>query len=799
MSQAPARVEVAARIAQLEAELASARAKLAQSEQRRAQATQPAPAAPRRLAMSELLLRQAEHIAGLGVWSWDPASDQVQWSDGMYALFGVPLHVTPTAELYFSSIHPDDRERVRRGATITLGSDKPANADYRLLRADGSVRHVTMRVEPMRSPDGPVVAFIGTVLDISERVQTELALRESEARWRSIAINPFHFVSIVDRQGVFQWVNYATPPLHEKDLVGKASVFDFLRAEDHAAARAALARAFEQQAPAYYDAYSPFFERWYSTAVGPLVRDGTVVAASTHSRDITDAKRAEVELRKRERMLAEAQRIAGVGSWVWDKASGKLQWSDEMYRICGVAPEVEPTDALYYSLVHPDDRERARAAAARALQTRVSNAREHRILRASDQSVRHVLVASEVTTGDDGEITGSLGTTLDVTERRTLEAQLLHSMKLEAVGRLAGGVAHDFNNVLTVIMGNVSVVERALGERSESREHLQEIRAAAQRASGLTRQLLAFARKQIIAPEALSPNAIIENLVRLLRPVLGEDIQLSLQLAGDVWPVLIDRGQFEQLLLNLAVNARDAMPRGGALSIETRNAQAHERRLHPELEPGSYVCVQVRDTGHGIPRELLQQVFEPFFTTKGAGQGTGLGLAQCHGIVKQHGGHIWVTSEPGAGATFTIHLPRAQSAPKPALASSEPPARRHGSETVLLVEDEAMVRKLCVDALGELGYQVLPAGSAAEALRVAADHSGPIDLLLTDLVLPDQRGNEVAAALAARSPSPRVLYMSGYAEGSIAQAGVLQAGARFLHKPYTLQALAAAVRKALDE
>ncbi|CAN90746.1 MULTISPECIES: ATP-binding protein [Sorangium] len=515
--------------------------------------------------------------------------------------------------------------------------------------------------------------------------------------------------------------------------------------------------------------------------------------------DLTERRRAEQELRRSERMLKEAQRIAHVGSWSYDIASRTIRWSEELYHILGVDPSVRPTFELFAGLIHPEDRHRVFGGAETASPLGIASPVECRVVRPSSGELRHVQMAAQLVTDDAGTITGLVGTSLDITERRRLEEQLLHSQKLEAIGRLAGGVAHDFNNMLTAIFGHRELAVRKVPAASPVAEHLTQIGTAAERAAALTRQLLAFARKQLIQPTVVDPNALILGVEPLLRPLVGEDVELVVLPGSQIWPIHIDRGQFEQLLMNLAVNARDAMPGGGRLVIETANRAlgAGDGGWGPEIEPGDYVELTVTDTGQGIDDAVQKYVFEPFFTTKEPGKGSGLGLATCHGIVKQHGGHIGFASAPGQGTRFTICFPRVRGVP------SEQPARATaaavgGVETVLVVEDEAQVRELCVAALRSFGYSVLAARSGKEAIALAAAYPGPIHLLVSDVVLPDARGPALSAMLArARAPLP-VLYASGYTEDALLQTDLLDGVAHFLAKPYTPTQLAKAVRAVLD-
>jgi CheY-like chemotaxis protein len=370
---------------------------------------------------------------------------------------------------------------------------------------------------------------------------------------------------------------------------------------------------------------------------------------------------------------------------------------------------------------------------------------------------------------------------------------------MEAVGRLAGGVAHDFNNLLTAILGNTELLLDSLGPTHPAREDGEEVIRAAHRAADLTRQLLTFSRQQVIAPRVLDINGVVANLDKMLRRLIGEDIELKTALAPDAGAVRADPGQLEQVILNLVVNGRDAMPRGGKLTIETANvALAEADAWELSAPPGSYVMVAVSDTGVGIDPAIRAHLFEPFFTTKGPGKGTGLGLATVYGVVKQSGGFIWVYSEPDQGATFKIYLPRveeAPDAPAPAPAARE---TRHGTETVLLVEDDAMVRSFARRALEARGYAVLPASGGPDALSLVEGHAGPIHLLVTDVVLPSMSGRELARRLDAARPGLRVLYTSGYTDEAIVHHGVLEPGIAFLQKPFTGDALADKVREVLD-
>jgi CheY-like chemotaxis protein len=370
---------------------------------------------------------------------------------------------------------------------------------------------------------------------------------------------------------------------------------------------------------------------------------------------------------------------------------------------------------------------------------------------------------------------------------------------MEAVGRLAGGIAHDFNNLLNVIMGYASLLTRRVSAGADA-SRLAQIVKAAERAAGLTRQLLAFSRKQVLEPRVLDLDTVVGELGGMLRRLIGEDVELVLQPGAGLWPVKADPGQLEQVVMNLAVNARDAMPQGGTLTISTANVEVdpEEAWRHPTVAAGRYVVLTVRDNGCGMDQEVQSHIFEPFFSTKEKGKGTGLGLATVYGVVQQTGGQIRVESAPGRGAAFHIYLPPTEAAPTsaPAPARVEP---RRGAETVLLVEDEDSLRELAAEVLEGLGYRVLVAVDGKDALRVAQGAKGPIDLLLTDVIMPGLSGREVAARLAPARPGLHVLFMSGYTDEAIAHHGVLEPGMRLLNKPFTPDQLAQAVAHALDE
>jgi two-component system cell cycle sensor histidine kinase/response regulator CckA len=388
----------------------------------------------------------------------------------------------------------------------------------------------------------------------------------------------------------------------------------------------------------------------------------------------------------------------------------------------------------------------------------------------------------------------------DISQRKALEAQLLHAQKMEAVGRLAGGVAHDFNNMLTVVAGYNRMILDELSPMDPLRGYAEEILKAADRAGALTNQLLAFSRRQVMQPRVINVNDVLAQTQKMLQRLIGEDVQLNLSLAADLGNIKADPNHIEQAIVNLAVNARDAMPTGGTITIETANTQLdeHYSKTHLGVKPGEFIMVAVSDTGHGMDSATRQHIFEPFFTTKARGKGTGLGLATVYGMVKQSGGDIWVYSEPGQGSTFKLYFPRVAERVATDAGATMRIESRDGNETILLVEDEKAVRELTARMLKQLGYSALAAASGVEAIEISRSYSGHIALLLTDVVMPQMSGRQVADALVGNRPGLKVLYLSGYTENAVVHHGVLEPGVDFLPKPFTREVLGQKIREVLE-
>lgn len=681
---------------------------------------------------------------------------------------------------------------------------------------DGKLRITHTVKTPVFDEQGQVAGVLGISWDVTEHWQAEQMLKEREQHFRSLIEQSSDLISIIREDGVITYVGPSSERLlgYRPEELTECNMMEFIHPDDQVLAAAALRRAMEQprQVQAVILRWRHREGAWrVIEAVGRMltVDAGGRLTVVVNARDITDRTQAAEELRKSQASLATAQRMAHLGSWELELVSltdfdqNPLRWSDETYRIFGYEPgAVAVTRALFKQAVHPEDRSRVQAEVERAFRERQPYEVEHRILR-PDGNVRvvyeHAEIACDPNTGRPLRL---VGTVQDITERKQLETQLRQAQKMEAIGQLAGGVAHDFNNLLTVIQGNAGLLRGERGLSVEASEWVRQIAVSAERAANLTRQLLAFSRQQMMQMRTLDVNDVLEQISKMLRRLLGEHIVLQCQYAANLAPVQADATMLEQVILNLAINARDAMPAGGRLAISTRNQTVgpdHARR-NPEAREGAFVVLTVADTGTGIKPADLARIFEPFFTTKEVGKGTGLGLATVYGIVKQHKGWVEISSQPGQGATFNVFLPASESREEaPVAEPPSPAAPAAGHETILVVEDEDLVRHLILSCLRRCGYTVLEAASGPEALALAANYSGSIDLLLTDMVMPGgMSGGELAAQLRRQHPTLKVILSSGYNRDMLNSDQPAAANEFFLSKPYTPAVLTSLVRDCLD-
>jgi len=534
-----------------------------------------------------------------------------------------------------------------------------------------------------------------------------------------------------------------------------------------------------------------------------LLKSNLSRLAPAVEREIRDArtrqerKRAEAELRESQDRLAIAVDATHLGTFDFDPRAGRTIVSDSLKRQFGLAPDAEIAVETLLRGVHPEDRTRLEALVRSARPGAGAYcATEFRTVGIDDGVERWLAAWGRTFFDSEGEPARYIGVSLDITERKQLEEQFRQAQKLESIGRLAGGVAHDFNNLLTIITGYAEMALAEVNEGHALRDSLMEIADAAARAGSLTRQLLTFSRRQIAAAKRVALNDLVREFEKMLARLLGEEVELVLSLDPEDGAIMADPGQIEQVILNLAVNARDAMPNGGKLLIETSSMFADEEfsQAHFSVSPGPYVALTVSDTGSGMQPEVKAHIFEPFFTTKAPGKGTGLGLSTVWGIVKQSGGAIWVESEPGKGTSFKLLFPAmdAKAGRDEAAPVGESPS---GKETILLAEDEPGVRKFTCQILEKHGYTVLTASNGREALHAAREFRGEIHLLLTDVVMPQMGGAELAAAFAASHPSTRILCMSGYSERLWPEAKTAR---NYIQKPFTPAALLHQVRYVLD-
>jgi signal transduction histidine kinase len=521
--------------------------------------------------------------------------------------------------------------------------------------------------------------------------------------------------------------------------------------------------------------------------------------------NVTDVKRAEDALRQNEALLNEVGRIAKIGGWSVDVASGRLTWTEEIYALCevdeGFVPTIDGTEEFYA----PECRPIVRRAVERAFEEGVPFDLELEMVTGKGRRIWVHMLGRPNPSG--GPFTSVSGTFQDITERRKadedrrrLQEQLSQAQRVESIGRLAGGVAHDFNNMLGVILGHAQLALATVDPMVPLHADLIEIQRAAERSADLTRQLLAFARQQPVAPVVLDVNAAVDGLLGMLRRLIGESIALSWLPGRDLCSVAIDPSQLAQVLTNLCVNARDAIEGVGSIEISTRRVQVDEGFCSATEggTAGGHTVLVVHDDGRGMSRDVLERVFEPFFTTKEMGRGTGLGLATVYGIVKQNGGFIRVTSAPGDGTTFEVYLPELRGRGGRVQQPEAVPATRGGGETVLLVEDEPALLRLGERMLAGVGYAVLCAATPGEALRLALERGGAVDLVVTDVVMPEMNGQDLVERLRAVCPGVRCVFMSGYTADVIAHHGVLEGDVAFVQKPFTQQQLTEQVRKTLD-
>jgi len=711
-------------------------------------------------------------------------------------------------------VAPEFIEKVKVMIAAKLAGDEVTAYEVETIAKDG--HRIALEVNTrIIYENGIAVSVQGIARDITDRKHANQALQESEDRYRTL------FETSPDGVAMFD--------MHMKVLVANgrsAEIFGYPNASEMIGKDAfdLIAPKFVDRAKRNFDAIREFGKLAPVESLG-IRADGNEFAVEFSAtlvrdtdrqpigvlgvvRDITERKQAEEKLIRSESNLAKSQEIAHLGSWEMDIPEsgdvnlGDLRWSDEVFRIFGYTPgEIEINNDAFFDAVHPGDRASVTEAMAEALRDGKDFRIDHRIL-LRDGSERSVHEHSEIIVDKKtGKPIRMIGTIQDVTSGKQLEEQLRHSQKMEAVGVLAGGIAHDFNNLLTAINGYGDLTLRKMPPDDPLRGNVQEIRNAGERAAALTEQLLSFSRKNVLQPKVHNLNPLLTEIEKMLRRIVRENIELRTVLDPELGNINADPGQIEQVIMNLAVNARDAMPNGGMLTIETQNIYLDKDYVsqHIAITPGRFVKMTVTDNGEGMDEKTQRRAFEPFFSTKEVGKGTGLGLSTVFGIVKQSGGDIMVYSEVGHGTTFKIYLPRVDDdVEKSRWKEDIDEGSYSGSETILLVEDEGVVRTLVRDVLKSNGYRVLETASGSEALSVCGTYSEPIQLLLTDVIMPKMSGSELKVMVTEQRPEIKVLFMSGYTDDAISAGGFLDRGTAFIEKPFSPDSLARKVRETLD-
>jgi PAS domain S-box-containing protein len=740
------------------------------------------------------------------VWLKDPNGVYLSCNPRFEQFYGATeSEIVGKTDFDFTSVEQANAFRENDQAAIRSGGPT-VNTEELIFASDGHREWVETIKMPMFNAQKQLVGVLGISRDITASRLAQATIISSEKRFRDIASSMAGWVWETDAQGFCTFASDTVETIlgyKPDEVIGKTS--DFFMAPEEAQRVGRIAGEL-------IATKSPMtnFETWkrhkdghmvclLANALPVLDGDGALLGYRGVDIDITERKHSERALQESQARFSELAENVTEVFWVSEPDRRRLLYVSPAYeRIWGRTCNSVYADPLSWkTAIHPNDRKHVDEAVSDWTQTGNSE-QSYRILR-PDGSERWILDRAFPVRDASGKIIRIVGVAQDVTESRKLESQFRHAQKMEAIGQLAGGVAHDFNNILSVITIHTDLLTAKLPKGDPTRESLVDIQRAADRAAALTRQLLAFSRRQVVEPKVIELNSAVADSEKMLRRLIGEDVHLETALHPGLRAVKIDPGQLGQVIMNLAVNARDAMPRGGQLTIETHNVELDETyaRAHAETKPGSYVLLAVTDTGCGMDGEVLAHIWEPFFTTKGAGRGTGLGLSVVHGIVKQANGHLSVYSECDIGTTFKIYLP-AVAENAQAVPGMEKSTMARGHETILLADDEDHFRKVTAMALEHLGYTVLQASGGEQTQKLAMQHTGRIDLLLTDVVMPGMGGRMLAESLQASHPHLKVLYQSGYTDDAVVRHGILHAEVAFLQKPFTLASLAAKVREVLD-
>jgi len=711
------------------------------------------------------------------------------------------------SKIKFSDITPaeDLDNNLALFEELKAGKCQRVDFEKRYIRKDGSICWVEMSTSMLRNSAGECDATLSVMHDVTDRKRAEQAKNTSEQKYKHLFETAYDSIFVIDPSDLsFIDVNEnaARRLGYTRSELLRLKLSDINSTDSAALSRSSIRRTL--------DASENEFEITHVCKDGSLLPvevtsgrveiDGQVVLQS-NVRDISERKQAEETLRRSEANLREAQHITSIGDWESVGATKDRRWSDEIYRILGRdRGDYESTYDSFMACVHPDDREQIVAEIRIGMASGQPYSFEYRIVR-PDGTARHVLQRTVVLLAEDGELARA-GTIQDITDRKVMEEQLYQAQKMEAVGQLTGGIAHDFNNLLTVMMGNMELVGDRLGDDSAESEMIERGIKAGERGAALTHRLLAFSRKQTLRPTAIDLNELVSGLTDMLRRTLGETIEIATKGAQGLWLCHVDGAQLENALLNLSINARDAMVSGGTLTIEAANISVADEadEAKDDLDLGAYVVLTVSDTGSGISQESLKHVFEPFYTTKEVGKGSGLGLSMVYGFAKQSGGAVTIDSALDFGTTVKLYLPRAtelgDETSQNNLAKSAALAR---GERILVLEDDPDLRTLAVALLSGLGYEVLDADTAEAALEVI-EQGEPIDLLLSDVILPGtMNGPDLTDIVRRQSPTTRFVYMTGYAEEAFNNNAEQDGHTPIIRKPFKTVELAAVIRSVLDQ
>lgn len=757
--------------------------------------------------------KEAQKVAHIGHWIHYPDTESPEWSEEVFHIFGLdPAQDEPTFAGIANLIHPDDWPVLNDTVQDALKQGKPFDLEFRIMHPEKGIRWMHVIGHPVTDQNGCVTKLFGTAQDITEQKKLIVELQESRERYQ-LAVDGIND-GIWDRNLITNEI-YFSP--RWKNILGYEdheipNRFDEWKKRIHtddvepafSALQAYLDGNTEKYRLEHRLRHKDGSYRWILSR-GTCQRDANgkpVRMVGSHT-DITERKKAEEELRKNEQLLRDITENMFDMVTLADMEGHRLYSSPSHETILGYPPK-HLFGRNIKELIHPEDLDRALS---KLLEMQTTLAPQNEILRYRKADGQYIWIETlaKVIQDDTSQPTGMIFSSRDITarkraeeERTKLEAQLHQSQKMESIGRLAGGVAHDFNNLLTVINGYADFIYTSLPEPEPMRKDAEEILKAADSASSLTNQLLTFSRKQFIVPKVINLNKAVIQSEKMLQRLIGEDIELCFVPDEHLGLVKIDPGQISQILVNLAVNARDAMPRGGKLTIETRNVTLEsEQAYRSEDVHGDFACLAVSDNGEGIPEEIRDQIFEPFFTTKPKEKGTGLGLSTIYGIVLQNEGYINVYTESDQGTTFKIYLPLVDM-DEDAIEAKEETVLVTGEETILLVEDQETVRQLAARILSKRGYKVIEAADGMQAEQLFAQTDGNIDLLLTDVVMPQMSGKQLYDRLNAKKPGLPVLYMSGYTDDAIDRHGILDKSQAFLAKPFTNRDLALKVREVLD-